>query len=167
MSDIATFAPTLVFRGWSVNFPEKGQHSFLALDDLKNPVANQTPPRHDGVWLFRAESGVCGIIPGRVRVVRNGIVVAGIASLHHGQRVELDGKSAQFCEVYRIVLSDGDRFIGRRCPFCRDAHRAGAAVLRCPLCGEGYCERCWQELTGKHCCSRSCRFSPGPLGEAA
>jgi hypothetical protein len=158
-----TASPCLDFGEWTVAFPNKGQHAFLTEGDLRTILEAPPPEQREGVWLFRAESGVCGIVPVLVTVSRDGVGVVGLAVLHHGQNVDIGGSRATFHEVQRITLSADSRLHGRKCPYCHDVLETPASVLRCPLCGEAYHESCWKELIGKHCCSRACRFAPDSI----
>lgn len=164
MHERSALGPRLDFDDWSVAFPERG-HLFLPLTDLRSAVSLAPPAKEDGLWLIRAESGVAVIVPGAVKVLRNGAPVVGLAVLHHGERIELAGHAARFHEIQRITVEADSRLLGRRCPQCHITLEKGVEVFRCPLCGEGYCDDCWKDLSGKRCCSRNCRFSPGPVAD--
>jgi hypothetical protein len=157
--------PYLDFTGRIVPFPERGQHWFLPMDDPMIPLAEAPTDTRQGIWLFRAESGVCGIIPGQVRCTRAGLRIVGLAVLHHSDLIDVAGKKGKFFEIRRTTLTAGSRLIGRQCGYCCSEHQEGTLVYRCPLCGEAYCTDCWAELALQRCCSRNCRFSPGPVAE--
>lgn len=165
MSEGRTPAPRLRFDQWSFEFPERGHAAFRALPDLRTPVDPPGEAGARGVWFFRAEAGVCGIIPQVVRVEREGRRVVGIAILHHGDEVTIEDQKARFYEVVRAILPPRSPAPAWICPLCKGRFEAGAVVLRCPLCGERYHVECWNSLEGKRCCSRSCRFAPGPVLE--
>jgi hypothetical protein len=164
MPDRSIAFPRLDFEEGSVTFPERGRHGFLVLTDLGRlqPGASGL---QEGVWLFRAESGACGIIPGLTRILREGVRVSGLAVLHHGEQLDIAGRKARFCELGKITLAADSHLLGRSCPYCHDPLAEGREVYRCPLCGEAYCLDCWAELSDKRCYSRNCRFSPGPVLE--
>ena len=157
--------PRLEIGEQIVALPERGQHIFLEVGESDVRTSEEAEHGKMGLWLFRAESGVCGVIPGRLPVTADGIRVSGLAILHHGMRVQIGDRRAVFYEVRRDRLNDSSRLVGRKCPSCHDAHEADKILYRCPLCGEGYCEDCWAELEGKRCYSRNCDFSPGRLAE--
>jgi hypothetical protein len=144
-------------------------HAFLASRDLRTPRTEDPPASEPGVWLLRPASGVGVIIPVGVDLIRNGVPVVGLAVLHHGEKLEFADRLARFREIQQVILGPGSRLIGRRCPLCHVPLREKQTVIRCPLCGEGYCIDCWEQLTDARCCSRNCQFSPGPVtgGEAS
>ena len=164
MINVAIAFPRLDFEGFSLAFPERGQSGFLTFSDLTR-LQQTTAGAREGAWLFRSESGSCGIIPFRTRVLRESVLVVGIAVLHHLDQLEIGNQKARFCELGKILLNASHHLTGRSCPFCHDRLADGQEVYRCPLCGEAYCLDCWAELNGKRCCTRSCRFSPGDVLE--
>jgi hypothetical protein len=159
--------PRLDFETVSVSFPERGGHAVLCLPDLSQLRDSPPTDPRQAVWLFRARSGLCGLIPGAVRVLRDSTRVAGLAILRHGDHLDIAGTRAQFFELRKIRITAESRLLGRRCPCCHEPLEVDAVVCRCPLCGEAYCQDCWSELHHKQCFSRGCRFSPGPFVEPA
>jgi hypothetical protein len=159
--------PVLDFSSWTVPFPERGARAFLPSAHLTEVMADDPAPGTPGLWLLRAASGVGVVMPVDIEVVRGGSPVVGLAVLHHGERIEFANRLARYYEVQRIILEPGSRLIGRKCPLCHVPLRAGQLLIRCPLCGEGYCADCWEQLSGSRCCSRNCQFSPDALVEDA
>ena len=160
----AAHLPRLTLGDVSHAFPDRGGSVFVPLPRGGNGDPAAPDVERPGIWLFRAESGVCGVIPVGVELQRDGIPMAGMCLLHHGQRLDAgDGLAGVFEELWLERLEPGSRSIGRRCPACRTVLREGQAVIRCPLCSERYCQGCWEELANKRCYSRRCRFSLQPL----
>jgi hypothetical protein len=165
MTALGSTLPNLDFGTWVVPFPERGHHVFLGSDDLHTPREAGIGEVGHGIWLMRTDSGAGVIIPSEAEVVRDGVPVVGFAVLHHGEHIEFASHLARFAEVQRVVIEQGSRLDGRKCPHCLVMHEAGEEVIRCPFCGEGYCLDCWEALIGARCCSRSCPLAPGRLDE--
>jgi hypothetical protein len=152
--------PRLECNHHEIAFPARGANLFLRLSEL-SPTDSDGDA--EGVWIFRAEAGMCGLIPGTVRVVRGGIRIAGLAILHHGDSLQIGAYTVRFVEIRTRVLDAGSRLIGKRCINCRSRFESGVELSHCPYCNEPYHQDCWAALAGKKCHSRNCRFSPGQL----
>lgn len=128
-----TMLPGLTFRGTCIPFPDKGSHRFFDPTSLEvsTPVHGGTGA--PGLCLFRAESGVCGIIPIKMRVIHRKTQVAGLAVLHHGDALEIDGAVATFRELSRLTLAADHHLVSRPCPYCREEHTPEKTVVRCPI----------------------------------
>lgn len=142
-----------------IPFPERGKQVFLRIDDWELSEIESG----NGFWLFRAESGACGILPEKLRITRSNLAVRCIAVLHHGDKVTIEEIPARFWELFTTHLHPDDRLVGKNCQYCGCAHEAGEQVFACPYCSAAYHEDCWKELESKKCCSRNCRFSPGKI----
>jgi LSD1 subclass zinc finger protein len=156
--------PRLDFGGWYVAFPERGSYEFLASDDLRATRAEPPGEDESGVWIGRAESGICVLMPVRLEVRRSGLRPVGLAVLHHGDEVYLAGHSVKYHEVQPTVLVGTSRQVGGRCVQCRTRLTEGAEIIRCPLCHVPYCIDCWDFLIGRKCYSRGCNYSPCEVG---
>ena len=157
--------PLLHFDGWELHFPERGRHLYLEANNLPQSSNGTSFNPANGIWLFRAESGSCGILTGKLRLTRNDLVVRGLVILHHGDQVEWAGMKGHFLEVRKRVVTLENGLLQRSCAYCHFELQQGEGVLCCPLCRATYHEDCWNDLTGKRCCSRDCRFSPAKLPE--
>ncbi len=142
-----------------IGMPERGGKLFLDGSDLST-ITEEQQEKQTGLLLFRAQSGLCGLIPYGVRVKRAEWYAVGIMMLHHGDQLRINGHPAVFNEIVRNSPHDEPALTARLCPMCHDALESSAEVLRCPLCGEGYHEDCWTEVGKQHCFSRDCFFIP-------
>jgi hypothetical protein len=79
--------------------------------------------------------------PGRVRV--NGLPVAGLQVLRHGDRIGIDLDEVVYWEVVLRTADDVDAARLGPCPVCRSALRAGQWVVECPRCHVVQHRRCW------------------------
>ncbi|MFD8301604.1 hypothetical protein ACFV29_04470 [Streptomyces sp. NPDC059690] len=156
--------PRLDFKGWRVVLPERGHQFLLSSENLREPLDAKVADRKSGLWILRTESGLGVVVPDGLAVIRNGTAITGMAVLHQGDTLEFGGRLATYEEVQRLTLTVGDALVDRRCPHCFTALAVGSEVIRCPLCGEGYCPDCWEHLVGSRCCSRNCHFSPDSQG---
>ncbi|CAM5519151.1 putative protein OS=Streptomyces aurantiogriseus OX=66870 GN=GCM10010251_47230 PE=4 SV=1 [Streptomyces aurantiogriseus] len=156
--------PRLDFRGWCIVLPERGRRFLLPAENLREPLNADVSERKSGLWVLRTESGLGVLVPDGMDVIRNGTAITGMAVLHQGDTLEFGGRLAVYEEVQRLTLDPDDALTGRHCPHCFTTFTAGTGVVRCPLCGEGYCPDCWEHLVGSRCCSRNCHFSPDSQG---
>ncbi|MEU1603068.1 hypothetical protein [Micromonospora matsumotoense] len=164
MIEIPAVGPYLDFDDFTVQLPERGTHGYLPCAGLPTAELRDTAGDGAGVWLARSRAGHSLIIPDGVDVVRNGRRVIGLAVLHHGDRVAFAGQLAWFSEVRQLRLPTGHVLVGHRCQQCHTTFTADSEVVLCPLCGEGYCEDCWEHLRGVRCYSRDCHMVPVPVG---
>ena len=155
--------PWLQFREFRVHMPARGHSLFLDLSESARLLEGEPPRGRVGLTLFHAASGVCGVMPIEVSARKGMKPIVGLAVLHHGDELNIAGYRAVFCELARLTVQPQDHVLRRCCLYCKDPFRAGDTVIRCPLCNEAYCEKCWADLSGKPCCSRNCSFSPGPF----
>jgi tRNA(Ile2) C34 agmatinyltransferase TiaS len=155
--------PYLDFEDRKMEFPEKGDFFFLFASNLEQPLRQHPANQEPGIWLFRSEGGSCGMIIGNIPVMSNNRESQDLFMLHHNDQLVIQGVKARFVEIEKMVLEKGHHLVDRKCPLCHKKLEVGQVVVRCPLCGEGYCEACFIEIDGKQCCSRDCMYSPGPL----
>lgn len=154
-------SPCLQFRGFRTPMPPRGQLTFLDLAAAPLLIESPVPDGKPGLILFRATSGVCGIMPVEISARKADKPVFGLAVLHHGDELNIAGYPAVFCEIFRLTLQPEDQQLRRPCPYCQESFQVADQVIRCPLCNEAYHEKCWTGLSGEKCCSRNCSFSPG------
>lgn len=155
--------PWLQIRDTRIEMPKRGHCSFI---EMANPTAatDWDPARHvPGLLLFRAASGISGIMPVDITVLRNGASVASVSVLHHGDAISIAGVNAKFYEIERTTIEAASYLLKRTCNYCKSSFDLGHYAITCALCGEGYHEDCWAELHGHRCCSRNCSFSPGSV----
>ncbi|MEV6797336.1 hypothetical protein AB0M91_03205 [Micromonospora rifamycinica] len=164
MVEIPAIGPYLDFDDFTVRFPERGTHGYLPCADLGSAAFAETADDGPGVWLARSKAGQSLMMPAGVDVVRNGRRVIGLAVLHHADQVAFAGQLAWFSEVRQSRLRAGDVMVGHRCQQCHATFAVDAEIVLCPLCGEGYCEDCWEHLRGVRCYSRDCHMVPVPVG---
>ncbi len=155
--------PLIKFRDFVVTMPPRGQLCFLDLNNGGSVTPGEPPEGQAGLVLFHAVSGVCGLMPTGVSVLKSDRPILSLSVLHHGDELNVGRVPRRLFEIMRLVLPEGHALLRRRCPFCKDEFRVGDVVVRCPYCNEGYCERCWTDLHGRSCCTRNCSFSPGPF----
>jgi hypothetical protein len=157
-SGTEAFQPRIVCPRWTIRAPEKGFHYFYALHALPERSELIDYGFIEGFWLFRAESGVCGLLPSKISMAIDEKPITTFGLLVDGQKIAINGEIARFEEIWTLRLGEASRYIGRKCLFCQEPHSSGKTVRRCPYCGEVYCAECWDELIGDRCCSRNCSY---------
>jgi len=155
--------PSLDFGEWRVAFPPRGHHAFLPSRSLVGTLSDDPPANESGLWLARAESGASLVIPAQLRVLRSGLPIVGLATLHHGERLDFAGHAVWFKEVRRAQVEPGGALVNVNCPQCHSPLEEGVKVICCPLCSSPYHDDCWNYIADKRCYSRSCHFSPALL----
>jgi hypothetical protein len=155
--------PRLQFDDGALPLPDKGEKYFIQNDNLLEQFNGEPEDISDGFWLFRAETGTSGIIPGKLKIHLNGRLIIGLSIIHHGNIIKTNGKEAKFLEIEERKADESSRLVGRQCKLCMVEITKGTVIIRCPYCGEGYHKDCWESLEGKTCCSRNCKFSPAAV----
>ncbi len=140
--------------------PQRGEHFFCSAISPWPPTEGATYGARDGMWVFRAESGVCGVLPAGIALSIEEKPVSSLSMLIDGQALTFGGETGRFQEIYTLKITEGSRLLSRKCAFCNQEHAEGSIVIRCPWCGEGYCPACWGELIGERCLTRNCSYSP-------
>jgi hypothetical protein len=158
------FQPYLLHASRRIILPRKrGTAIFVRLDRELTVEEQALETSTGGFWLFRAESGICGVLPVDFPVLANGKIVRGLAVLHHGLVIECQSEAMKCIELFRLQVQDGDHSAGRRCAYCAETTSVGDLVLHCPQCRQIYHEECWDALVGTRCLGRGCVYSPGKI----
>lgn len=144
--------------GRTIQFPERGQTTFLNLADLETRDAPDDPAQ-PGVWLFHTATGLCGLILDGADASVNGRPVVGLSVLHDGDQVRVGEHQGVYTEVSIVRIGAAAASLPE-CLFCKTGYVPDDEVARCPLCHARYHSDCWGELRGKRCCSPHCAFVP-------
>jgi hypothetical protein len=154
--------PCLLIDNAYVPMPRRGEIRQLRLDpQLELGAASVMPTaiEHlEGIWLYRAGSGVCAVLRGREPITVRNRRISGFAALHHGDDVLVGRHHASFRELEFVVVGSRDPLLTQRCTFTHVPIAEGARVLPCPHCGTIYSEPAWEDIKGSRCMQHRCSF---------
>ena len=149
--------PQLTSPNSVVTFPERGNVKHLFDDSAKQL------PDHDRVWLFQAQSGLCGMLVWGVPIQVNKRDVNRLVILQHGDEVQIGESSWTYHDIFWGVVTDNTQSALTPCGYCTGPFTTDQVFVRCPLCFALYHEDCWVSLELKRCCTRGCRLLPNKI----
>lgn len=149
--------PQLTSPGRVVLFPERGEVRQLSEEAFLKQKDN------DHIWLFHAQSGVCGMLVWGGGIQVNKRDVDRLVILQHGDEVQIGPHSWQYQDIFSGVVTAGAAPSLSPCGYCTSPFEKGQVFIRCPLCFALYHEDCWVDLEQKRCCTRGCRLLPNKV----
>jgi hypothetical protein len=159
--------PCLLIDDAYVPMPRRGEIQQLRLHpQLELGAINASPetPEHlEGVWLYRAGSGVCAVLRAREPVSVRNRRISGLAALHHGDDLVIGQYHGSFCELGFAIVRSGDPLLAQRCTYTHVRIVEGAKILPCPHCGTIYSEPAWEDIKDNRCMQHGCSFVFGSM----
>jgi hypothetical protein len=147
--------PQLTSLSSVVVFPERGNVKHLFDDgDLHHD-------EYKHIWLFHAQSGLCGMLLWGNAIQINNRDVNRLAVLQHGDQVQIGERRWTYQDIFSGVAADGSAL--STCGYCISPFANGQVFIRCPLCFAIYHDDCWRSLELKRCCTRGCRLIPNKI----
>src|ERR1044072_196243 len=140
-----------------ISFPERGE-----IKPFSAPSRN-SDSMAENVWLFHAQSGLCGLLVADDSVQVNKRDVLRIVIFQHDDQVQIADSRWTYRDIYYGLVSPEIERPLAVCGYCTGGFDAGDLFIRCPLCFALYHEDCWITLEDKRCCTRGCSFLPNKV----
>jgi hypothetical protein len=115
------------------------------------------------IWLFHAQSGLCGMLVRGDGVQVNKRDVRRLVILQHGDEVQIGPLRWTYQDIFSGVVPGGAESSLAACSYCTSPFEDGQVFIRCPLCLAIYHDDCWISIERKRCCTRGCRLLPNKL----